>query len=313
MPALTKVNSKKKNKEVKKISIWITVAIAVGCLFVEGIFIFALWELKLKDDFYTSVINENKDIGNEVYVATRDIASGEIIDGSVEYRTVPSYLVTSDSVVSDTGELRASRDIVANTIITNTNTYNPKLEDVVIDTSRQVVIDYLETPGINQGDYIDIRLKVFSGDDLSTYDDKIVASKKCLISKDDNGSIELILSEADILNLNSAVVEAAGVADKNSSSHSKSNRTAVLYVTKYVDPANQPKADVTYSGKGRDYTQKEIQESQTKLKAMMNGESGYYNPTLEQQAHSNSFGEANEANEATEESSSLSVGEEALQ
>lgn len=286
MPALTKVNNKKnKKKEEKTVGVSITL-LSAGIAFMLGcIVILCFWQFMYKDIFYTQVVNENKDVGTSVYVATRDIAYGESIYDAVEEKVVPSFLVVSTGVSGDLSELKASSNIVANSIITSTNTYNPRLEDVVIDTSRQVVIDFLETPGIEEGDYIDIRLKVFNGDDSNTYDDKIVASKKCVLSKTDEKTIQLMLSESEILNMNSAVVEAA-----NGNSTKSDGRTAVLYVTKYIDPANQPKAMITYTGKGIPYTDSEIAESQQRLRDLINGNGEYASPTIEEKAHDNSFG-----------------------
>lgn len=309
LPALTKVKSnKQKKKEVKHIKVTTTVLITVAAMLLEGVIIMSLWQFKFKDDFITDIVNENKDVGSNVFIATRDIASGEPIDGAIELKVVPSYLITSNLVESydNTSELRASGNIVANTVITHTNTYNPKLEDVVIDTTRQVVVDYLQTPGIQQGDYVDIRLKVFTGGSTTNYDDKIVASKKCILNKQESGAIELMLSESDILNLNSAVVEAANGGSLDSESIKKS---AELYVTKYVDPANQPKATVTYNGKGRNYTDQEIAESQEKLKAMINGDEGYSNPTLEDKVREQNNSLSDNSQETVEDTPDALGGE----
>jgi hypothetical protein len=298
VPALTKVNSKKhKKSEPKKISLAITIMGIVFALMLEAIGFLCFWKFYYRDIFYTEVVNENQDIGTEVPIATRDIARGESIDDAVKYVTAPSYMVVSNTPDSDFSELKASQDITANSIITKQNTYNPRLEDVVIDTSRQIRIDYLDINGAEEGDYIDIRLKVFSGDDSNTYEDKIVASKKCIISKSGDSDISLMLSEAEILNLNSAVVEAANGSGRSDGS------TATLYTTKYIDPANQPKAEVTYIGKGTPYANSEVLESQQKLRDIRDGVGEYANPAVNISKSSSNSEELDESSDSSQDDS----------
>ena len=273
-------------------SLLTVVILIIMMMVLEALGFICFWKLYYEEVFYTQVVSENEDIGVDVPIATRDIAKGEDISDAITYKNVPSYMKVDNVVTENSGELKASIDIVANSIITTSNTYNPRMEDVVIDTSRRVVIDYLETPGVEEGDYIDIRLKVYDTENSDTYDDKIVASKKCVLSKEDDRTIELMLSESEILNMNSAVVDAASGSD--------SDRTAILYVTRYIDPANQPKASVTYNGKGRVYTDKEIAESQQRLKDMADGIGGYASPTIEEKAHDNSFGSGDTDNSVVE-------------
>lgn len=255
------INGVKKSAVVKKqkgkygggiIAITAVISVLLTVLAV-ALFWKLYYETKVKD----TVILELQQGQYQAYKATRDISSGEYIDGAIEVVTVPSSLVTPNALSSgsDTSVLRASGNIAANTIITTQNTYDPEMQDAMLSSSRIVQIDYLKTPGADVGDYIDIRLKVYKDNDMDTYRDDRVCSKKEILSKDENGNIELMLSESEILNINSAVIEATN-PDQDGS----------VYVTKYIDPANQPKAPVNYDGKGVSYTADELREAQNKLK-----------------------------------------------
>lgn len=266
------VVKKTKGKDSGKKVIAITVIISILCTLLAVV---AVWKFELEDRMYDKFLVESKAGQSQALRALRDIAPGENIDGAVEIVEVPGNLVISNALPTnvDTSNLRASGTIVSNAIITSTNTYDPVTQDIVLATSRQVDVDYLETPGVNEGDYVDIRLKVYKDNSSETYKDEIVCAKKEILYKDQQGSIELMLSESEILNLNSAVVEAVD-----------QTHTAKLYVTKYVDPANQPKAQVTYTGKGIQYTNEEILEAQERLKQMQSGEGGFSSPEVNRES-----------------------------
>lgn len=265
-----KAKGKDSGKGKKVIVITVLISILLTLLTVA-----VAWKFEIEDRMYDKFLVESKAGQSQALRALRDIAPGESIDGAVETVEVPGNLVISNALPSnvDTANLRASGTIVANALITNNNTYNPITQDIVLATSRQVDVDYLETPGINEGDYVDIRLKVYRDNSSDTYKDEIVCAKKEILYKDMQGSIELMLSESEILNLNSAVVEAVD-----------QTHTAKLYVTKYVDPANQPKAQVTYTGKGIQYTQEELAEAQNRLKAIQLGEGEYSSPEVNRES-----------------------------
>lgn len=262
--------AKGKNSGKKVITITVLISVLATLLTVA-----IAWKFEIEDRMYDKFLVESKAGQSQALRALRDIAPGESIDGAVEVVEVPGNLVISNAlpINVDTNNLRASGTIVSNAIITTNNIYDPMTQDIVLATSRQVDVDYLETPGVNEGDYVDIRLKVYQDNSSETYKDEIVCAKKEILYKNEQGSIELMLSESEILNLNSAVVEAVD-----------QTHTAKLYVTKYVDPANQPKAQVTYTGKGIQYTQDEILEAQNRLKAMQSGEGSYSSPEVNRES-----------------------------
>ena len=174
-------------------------------------------------------------------------------------------IISSDllTVGDDISGLKASGNISANSLITEVNSYNPIYETPVIDSTRQYVIDYIETPGISAGDYMDIRLKVFTEDGgVSSYNDYIVVSKVEVIDKNESGDLTLNLTESEILNLNSAVIQAAS-----------QDTEGQIYTGKYVSPATQAKHIVTYDGAGAEYTEEELREAQEILRQQM-GEDG---------------------------------------
>lgn len=211
-----------------------------------------VWEGKVYDRF----LLEAGEGSARAYKALRDIAPGEGIDELVAVTDVPGNLAVSNALTvgTDLSGLKASGSIAMNAIITNENTYDPEMQDVKLNTSREIEIDYLKTPGIEEGDYVDIRLRKYGA--AEGYRDEIVCSKKEIFYKDEAGNIRLMLSESELLNINGAVMETAY------------GQLAEIYVTKYVDPANQSKASVTYTGKGIAYTEAEIKEAQQKLREM---------------------------------------------
>lgn len=274
MPALNGVKNSVANKAKKKgknpmlLAIMISIILSV---LVTLLLVLCAWKFVLEDKVYSAYSEQSDAGGYQVYKASRDIAQGEDINGAIEVITIPGSLMVSDALVSgsNTSGLKASTAISANTIIVNDDVYNPTTQDIILPSTREVYIDYLETPGVVTGDFIDIRLKVYSNSSGDVYKDSIVCSKKLVLDKTESGSVELLLSESEILNINSAVVEA-----------SMAEYGADLYVTKYVDPANQPKATVTYSGNGKQYSDAELKQAQERLKEIQSGKDNYSYPEI---------------------------------
>lgn len=96
---------------------------------------------------------------------------------------------------------------------------------------REVRFDNIEISSfINDGDYIDIRLRFPNGDDC------VVASKKQLMEVDRFGSSAVIcVSEEELLTINSARAKGSIVDG------------AKLYAVKYVDPDTQPAAEISFN------------------------------------------------------------------
>lgn len=249
-----------------KVGILVPILTAIIAILLTAIGFISFWKFYYEENYRDQIILEQSAGMHQAYVATRDIFSGEYLDGALQLVTIPSSLVSADliSTSANLSELKASRDITANTLVSTKNSFNPKTQNPILEKTRTYTINYLQTPGIQTGDFIDIRLKLYKTNDEATYSDTIVCSKLEVINKDESGVIQLQLSESDLLNLNSAIIEAADTDDE---------KHGEIYVGKYVDPANQEKATVTYQGKGVTYTEDELEEAQRKLLEQMNGDS----------------------------------------
>lgn len=266
MPAINGVRNSAvvKNKKGKTSVLAVVFGVIIAILLTAAAFLI-FWNFYYQEEFTNQVIVQMEAGEQKAYRAVRDIVSGEYLDGAVEEVVVPSNLISSDLLTAgaDISGLKASGNISANSLITEVNSYNPIYETPVIDSTRQYVIDYIETPGISAGDYMDIRLKVFTEDGgVSSYKDYIVISKVEVIDKNESGDLTLNLTESEILNLNSAVIQAAS-----------QDTEGQIYTGKYVSPATQAKHIVTYDGAGAEYTEEELREAQEILRQQM-GEGG---------------------------------------
>ena len=262
MPAINGVRNSAvvKNKKGKTSVLAVVFGVIIAILLTAAAFLI-FWNFYYQEEFTNQVIVQMEAGEQKAYRAVRDIVSGEYLDGAVEEVVVPSSLISSDllTVGDDISGLKASGNISANSLITEVNSYNPIYETPVIDSTRQYVIDYIETPGISAGDYMDIRLKVFTEDGgVSSYKDYIVISKVEVIDKNESGELTLNLTESEILNLNSAVIQAAS-----------QDTEGQIYTGKYVSPATQAKHIVTYDGAGAEYTEEELREAQEILRQQM--------------------------------------------
>jgi hypothetical protein len=190
---------------------------------------------------------------------------GDSLVGSLNTVLIPAHLVNSSMLglsAIDMNAHRVSRFIPANTIITREDIYNPVLLDVVVASSRWVTIDYLPMDGIREGMFVDIRIKSTSIFGEHGIMDDIVVSKKLVHELTDDGrSMRMILSESEMQNLNTAVMMVA----------SDALGTYRLHMTVYVDPANQPRATVTFQGGGFEYTAAELAEAQQILRDLLGG------------------------------------------
>ena len=262
MPAINGVRNSAvvKNKKGKTSVLAVVFGVIIAILLTAAAFLI-FWNFYYQEEFTNQVIVQMEAGEQKAYRAVRDIVSGEYLDGAVEEVVVPSNLISSDllTVGADISGLKASGNISANSLITEVNSYNPIYETPVIDSTRQYVIDYIDTPGISAGDYMDIRLKVFTEDGgVSSYKDYIVISKVEVIDKNESGELTLNLTESEILNLNSAVIQAAS-----------QDTEGQIYTGKYVSPATQAKHIVTYDGAGAEYTEEELREAQEILRQQM--------------------------------------------
>lgn len=253
------VVKKKKSGKFGALAVVMTVLIT---LLLTLLAVVAFWKYYYQEKVTNQVIVQMEAGQQKAYKAIREIESGEYLDGAVEEVVIPSSIKSSELIPlgTDLSLLKASGNIAPNSLITVRNSYDPELQNPILEKTRIYWIDYLDTPGVEVGDFIDIRIKTYKEGDENSYQDSIVASKIEILSKNERGDIQIRLSESDLLNLNSAVIEAAGrrVGDDKIEGE--------IYVGKYVDPANQPKAAVTYNGKGISYTQEELREAQEILR-----------------------------------------------
>ena len=286
MPAINGVRNSAvvKNKKGKTSVLAVVFGVIIAILLTAAAFLI-FWNFYYQEEFTNQVIVQMEAGEQKAYRAVRDIVSGEYLDGAVEEVVVPSSLISSDllTVGADISGLKASGNISANSLITEVNSYNPIYETPVIDSTRQYVIDYIETPGISAGDYMDIRLKVFTEDGgVSSYKDYIVISKVEVIDKNESGELTLNLTESEILNLNSAVIQAAS-----------QDTEGQIYTGKYVSPATQAKHIVTYDGAGAEYTEEELREAQEILRQQM-GEDGQTTSDVQEPEDTNAEGTGTE-------------------
>jgi len=247
------VKKKKRNNKV----ILLVISMMLLAALLVAIWFMLFWKYSYREQYTDMIIDEINAAAVMAYVADREILAGEYVEGAAVLTAIPETILNEDLVLdaADLTKLRASRDIPARSLITFKNAYDPVMQNPVLDKTRIYNIDYLDTPGVVQGDYIDIRLKVYQDGAEDTYRDFIVCSKiEILHKQDETGVIEVQLSESDILNLNSAVIEATSNLNEGE-----------IYVGRYVDPANQPKAIVDYDGAGIVYTAQELKEAQLKL------------------------------------------------
>lgn len=264
------INGVKKSSVVKtkkgKVGVATVLTSVVIAILVTVLAFVAFWKFYYHEEVVNQVVEQMEQGTYQAYAAVRDIESGEYLSGAVELVSVPSTLVASDLIGAgaDISNLKASGKITANSIISERNAYDPDMQNPVLERTRIYMVDYIKTPGVNVGDFIDIRVKVYEKGNEASLKDQTVCSKVEILSKDEvTGAIQIRLSEADILNLNSAVIEAA-------SGNSTNNLQGDIYVGTYPEPATQPKATVNYDGKGIVYTQDELKEAQDKIRNQSN-------------------------------------------
>jgi len=169
------------------------------------------------------------------YILTSDVKSGELISLDniqqiqVESKYTPTNLLTTEYIKEDT---IAKIDLTKGTILgqemvtssgKTTTADLRKQEYNMINLPTQIV----------DGDYIDIRLRLPSGQDYI-----VVSKKNVTIPKiggvDSEDTIILEMTEAEILTMSNAIVEAYIV------------KGSELYATTYVEPGIQNDATSTY-------------------------------------------------------------------
>lgn len=196
-------------------------------------------------------INEEKEAllerQKKVYVAAQDLESGQIItmedfviatvqtsmdttqvidENDFKVTDEDGIVVLNEDDMEISKEVMMKIDIPSGAIVT---------KDMIIDTEDQIedsqrIAEYnmiLLPSHLKNGDYIDIRLS------LSTGQDYIVLSKKRVYGTTEQ-SVWLRLSEDEILTLNNAIVESYYITGSK------------LYAFQYVEPGMQLAATTTY-------------------------------------------------------------------
>lgn len=189
---------------------------------------------------------EQEEIDNArktVYVLKEDVSAGTNVGTmnnnnilvtpslrlmEVESEVAPSTAVTVASYATTINDETLFKiDLKANTILTTEMLV--QAEDATSDDTREQEYNMITLPTYLQADdYIDIRLRLPSGEDY------IVVSKKKV--KDTNETtIWIDLNEDEILTLSNAIVETYQIQGTE------------LYATTYIEPALQGSSTVTYA------------------------------------------------------------------
>lgn len=171
----------------------------------------------------------------KAYALIADIKSGEVVTvDKLKEKTVVSSVIPSDAItMSDITEKTLSKiELKSGTILTKNMVYESDSKTTSDLRTQEYNMVVLPTQ-IQEGDYIDIRLRLPSGLDY------IVVSKKSVeIPKineiDSLNTIKIKMAEEEILTMSNAIVEAYLA------------NGSVLYATTYVEPGMQDKSTPTY-------------------------------------------------------------------
>lgn len=188
-------------------------------------------------------LNKMKDAEKEreamlvkTYALNTDVKSGDSIDSSklisvtIDKSAVPTNVVKSGTLTENT---IAKIDLTKGTVVTDsmvTESDSPLTDDLRVQEYNMISL----ASQLTSDDYIDVRLRMPSGEDY------IVLSKKRLEIPEIGGiesvnTIWLKLTEDETLTMASAIVDAYKV------------NGSLLYTTRYVEPGTQTKATPTYS------------------------------------------------------------------
>lgn len=171
----------------------------------------------------------------EVYVVSSDINSGDTVSldklkkQPVAASMIPSNALTVGDVTENTIAKIAVKKGSVMTVDMVTESDNPTTDDMRVQEYNMVLLP----TQIQTGDYVDIRLRMPSGEDF------IVVSKKrvelpTIDGVDSYSSIKLQMSEEDTEVMSNAIVEAYIM------------KGSVLYAATYVEPGMQNGATTTY-------------------------------------------------------------------
>lgn len=174
----------------------------------------------------------------KVYIVSENIKSGEEVSYDKLLQKAVSNSVIPENALSVelTEKTIAKIDLNAGTIITN-NMVQESDEKTTSDLRKQEYNMVILPSQIQNGEYIDIRLRLSNGVDY------IVASKKkveipMVNGVDSSNSIIINMNETEIMVMSNAIIEA--YIDQGS----------LLYATTYVEPGMQTSVIPTYVPSG---------------------------------------------------------------
>lgn len=204
----------------------------LGTLLVTGSLIGILF---LQLNKLNTQIKEEEATMKNVYVVSKEIKSGE----NVKTDDLKKILVTGQAVPNNaisesniTGETIAKIDLKVGMVVTE-NMLSEKSEETNADLRTQEYNMILLPTQLEEGNYIDIRLRLPNGTDYI-----VVSKKKVEIPQIDGvesvNTIKINVSEDEILLMSNAIVEAYW------------SEGSKLYATIYVEPGMQEQATPTY-------------------------------------------------------------------
>ena len=178
--------------------------------------------------------SKEKGTATKAYALNRDVKSGQEITADMlspintYSNLIPQNYIYSTILTSvESGKkVVAKVDLYKNTILTASTVTTE--ENTVTKDVRTMEYNMLTLPiNLTIGDYVDIRITFPDGQDF------IVIAKKEIKNIQGN-TVTFDMSEADIVMLNSAIVESYIMKASN------------IYIAKYVEPGMQEKAANTY-------------------------------------------------------------------
>lgn len=178
--------------------------------------------------------SKEKGTATKAYALNRDVKSGQEITADMlstinTYSNLIPQNYIDSAIVANVGngkKVIAKVDLYKNTILTASTVTTE--ENTVTKDVRTMEYNMLTLPiNLTIGDYVDIRITFPDGQDF------IVIAKKEIKNIQGN-TVTFDMSEADIVMLNSAIVESYIMKASN------------IYIAKYVEPGMQEKAANTY-------------------------------------------------------------------
>lgn len=178
--------------------------------------------------------SKEKGTATKAYALNRDVKSGQEITADMlstinTYSNLIPQNYIDSTIVANVGngkKVIAKVDLYKNTILTASTVTTE--ENTVTKDVRTMEYNMLTLPiNLTIGDYVDIRITFPDGQDF------IVIAKKEIKNIQGN-TVTFDMSEADIVMLNSAIVESYIMKASN------------IYIAKYAEPGMQEKAANTY-------------------------------------------------------------------